>query len=1050
MFACLTRICALKSFSLLILTTSYCLVTFLGVTDICAQTSTPRPEMAKLENGKVVERPLVGGQTESFQLELSANQYANIDVEQLGIDVVVRLADTDGKPIIEFDDDPRTTGTESAEIAVREAAVIILTVVPRQKAAPAGRFEIKLTELRGAAEADLALDDARRFMYRATALWRAGRYDEALPLAEKALEICGRELGQDSLEYGRALFVMANIYSDNGGLDKAVELYKKGIELKEKAVGKDDISMTPLLNNYAAVLKDKGDYPNAVALFQRVLEIRKKVLEPDHLLIASAFLNLASVYRLTGNVSKAAELYEQALKIRENALPPNHPDIATVLNNIANLYDDLERAEPLYKRALAIREMAFGPDSQEVGQTLYNFAVVYADAGDVAKADQTCRRALAIFEKKLGPEHYLTSYPLNLLGGIDRVTGKFDEAEDVYKRSIAIKEKAQGPYHPDLAGALTNLANLYAVKGETDKAVETQARANEIYEFNTALNLTVGSEREKLAYLTTLNFIQDQTLTLNIRTANRSLTAADLGMTSILRRKGRVLDAMSDSMRALRSRLSNEDQAIIDRLNDATTKLASLVVDGPPAGNLEAYRKQLDALVSEREGIENQISRLGAGYYATNKSVTLGAVRNVIPEDSALLEFAVYHPISPKSFEFGSTRSDDRERSGAARYVAYILHHTGETKWVDLGEASVIDGAIRDLRNAVRDPKRSDVEELARKLDEKIMKPLRSIISGSTHLLISSEGELNLMPFEALVGEDGKYLVEDYRITYLTSGRDLLRMGSGRENNGRPLIIANPAYGSSPSPQVAKAEAADRMVAKRTGRRSITATRSISDTYFAPLSGTAQEAQAIKKLFPDATILEGPQASKASLKKAAAPLLLHIATHGFFLTDNDLIPGSNRGVKPGSKEASPAAENPLVRSGLALAGANRRIPNNNDGILSSLEASGLDLWGTKLVVLSACDTGVGEVKTGEGVYGLRRSFIEAGAESLIMSLWPVSDTVTRELMINYYKNLKQGMGRGDALRQVQLEMLKRTERRHPFYWASFIQAGEWANLDGKR
>jgi len=110
----------------------------------------------------------------------------------------------------------------------------------------------------------------------------------------------------------------------------------------------------------------------------------------------------------------------------------------------------------------------------------------------------------------------------------------------------------------------------------------------------------------------------------------------------------------------------------------------------------------------------------------------------------------------------------------------------------------------------------------------------------------------------------------------------------------------------------------------------------------------------------------------------------------------------------------------------------------------------LNLWGTKLVTLSACDTGLGEVKNGEGVYGLRRAFLLAGAETLVMSLWPVSDYVTRELMTGYYKGLKQGQGRAEALRKVQLAMIGRKERRHPFYWAGFIQSGEWANLDGKR
>jgi CHAT domain-containing protein len=140
----------------------------------------------------------------------------------------------------------------------------------------------------------------------------------------------------------------------------------------------------------------------------------------------------------------------------------------------------------------------------------------------------------------------------------------------------------------------------------------------------------------------------------------------------------------------------------------------------------------------------------------------------------------------------------------------------------------------------------------------------------------------------------------------------------------------------------------------------------------------------------------------------------------------------------------------LLRSGLALAGVNVRGSGEDNGILTALEASGLNLWGTKLVVLSACDTGVGEVKNGEGVYGLRRALVLAGAETQMMSLWPVSDEGTRDLMIGYYTALQAGQGRGEALRQVQLKMLARPDRQHPFYWASFIQSGEWASLDGKR
>jgi CHAT domain-containing protein len=203
--------------------------------------------------------------------------------------------------------------------------------------------------------------------------------------------------------------------------------------------------------------------------------------------------------------------------------------------------------------------------------------------------------------------------------------------------------------------------------------------------------------------------------------------------------------------------------------------------------------------------------------------------------------------------------------------------------------------------------------------------------------------------------------------------------------------------------------------------------------YFAPLAATAGEAQAIKALFPKATLLMGRQATKATLTHVDAPSILHIASHGFFLDDERA-----------------RIENPLLRAGLALAGANLSRDPRDDGILTAQEASGLNLWGTRLVTLSACDTGVGEVRNGEGVYGLRRAFVLAGAETLVTSLWPVSDYVAREMMTAYYTGLRAGLGRGEALRRAKLAMLARKTRQHPFYWASFVQSGEWASLDGHR
>jgi CHAT domain-containing protein len=269
-------------------------------------------------------------------------------------------------------------------------------------------------------------------------------------------------------------------------------------------------------------------------------------------------------------------------------------------------------------------------------------------------------------------------------------------------------------------------------------------------------------------------------------------------------------------------------------------------------------------------------------------------------------------------------------------------------------------------------------------------------------------------------------------------------------SRSNPVIVADPLFGE---PAIPTRQPPAKQASARLPRGSFTAAADLSAVYFAPIAGTGEEARAIKALFPEATLLTGRSATKATLQQLEAPRMLHIASHGFFLEDTarDGKDGNESAVNgTRAMSASLEVENPLLRSGLALAGANLTRDSHDDGILTALEASGLDLWGTKLVTLSACDTGVGEVRNGEGVYGLRRAFVLAGAETLVMTLWPVSDYITREPMAAYYTGLRAGLGRGDALRQAKLAMLKQNDRRHPFYWASFIQSGEWASLDGKR
>jgi CHAT domain-containing protein len=333
----------------------------------------------------------------------------------------------------------------------------------------------------------------------------------------------------------------------------------------------------------------------------------------------------------------------------------------------------------------------------------------------------------------------------------------------------------------------------------------------------------------------------------------------------------------------------------------------------------------------------------------------------------------------------------------------------------------------------------------------------RTSVTAVRQLFISPDGSLNLIPFAALVDEQSKYLVERYNFTYLTSGRDLLRLQQQQPSKEPPVVIADVDF-NTPGSLAARPGTTD---PSRGATPAVSASGPrIGGIQFEPLQellSSLDEANTLKQLLKNATVWTKQAATETALKQVSGPAILHIATHGFFIEDgfnpqNTVVAGTRLAIRrTGSGEPlEMRLRNPLLRSGLFLAGANAGKSGNDDGVLTALEAAGLDLSGTRLVVLSACDTGLGEVRNGDGVYGLRRALVLAGSETQVISLWAVSDEGTRDLMNEYYRRLEAGEGRGEALRQTQLKLLANPKRQHPFYWASFIQSGEWANLNGKR
>jgi CHAT domain-containing protein/Tfp pilus assembly protein PilF len=1051
----------------------------------------------QLEVGKQIERELTGGQSHSYQMTLAAGQYVKLVVDQRGIDVVVKLFGPDGKQVTVYDSEIRMQGRERVELTAEDAGSYRTEVLVKYKNAAAGRYQIQVVEVRVATDNDRALHKARNLTTEFARLNRTGKYDEARLLVERVLEIRERVLGPEHLDVARALTDLAILYfrmgdsakaepffqrarairekllesehpdvagslnnlailyKTRGDYTRAEPLYQRARAIWEKALGPEHLYVIYSLNNLAILYQLKGDFDKAEPLFQRALLILEKTLGPEHPDVAQALNNLADLYRNRGDYVKAELSFQRALNIREKALESEHPDVAQALHNLATLYRDMgdhAKAERFNRRALIIREKVLGPDHHDIANTLRNLAYIYEDSGDYAKGEPLLQRALLILEKALGTEHIEIANALNHLANLYRKRGDYAKAEPRFQRALTISEKSLGPKHPYVAGALNDLALLYAAKGDIARALTFLSRANAANEHNFALNLAIGSERQKLAYLTRFSRETDFTLSFQSQTALNDSQALDLAFTTLLRRKGRGLDAMTDTIATLRRHASLQDQELFDKLADARSQLATLTLKEPDVAQPNIYRKRTEELEGEIDKLEGELSSRSAEFRRQTQPVTIKDVQAALPAGSALVEFAVYSPLDPKT-----------EKRNHQRYLVYLLTTQGPPKWVDLGEAAVIDRAVDAWRKGLRDPNRTDVTRLARALDQKVMRPVRSLLSkmpgDARRLLIAPDGSLNLIPFAALVDERSRYLVERYTISYLTSGRDLLRLQTSEPSKSVPLIMANPLFGigetagTRVNQSPANSPAGDLPGNKAPGRNDP------REVFFEQLPGTRREALAIKALLPEASLLLRENATEAALKEVHAPSILHIATHGFFLDDQEAPPPDARGLltnntlrisDPRLMKWAANIDNPLLRSGLALAGVNQHSGGDDDGLLTALETASLNLWGTKLVVLSACDTGVGKVKNGEGVYGLRRALVLAGSETQVISLWPVLDRETRGMMAGYYRRLMKGEGRGEALRQIQLEMLKGGKLRHPYYWASFIQAGEWANLDGKR
>lgn len=775
--------------------------------------------------------------------------------------------------------------------------------------------------------------------------------------------------------------------------------------------------------------------------------------------LASANLIAARVLAKALAYSEAEARYLRALEYGEQAFGKAAPELIGCLGELGQLALTRGLPERGAKYLVRAHDIAKASARDELPSTVKDLGLLLSHRGDHAAAISVLTRALALYSAQSTPSAALGKLATRLyLASVQDDAGQFEQAEAsyvalgreldallaqqpallglkaVYLRSYGVHHLRQAHYPraeqllleaqavtarvlpPGSPTALKqgcDLGEVYWASGDLARSLDPIGRCFDAREDDIARVLATGTEEQKRAFLGSYLVAFQKTMNAQRLGGNDNVKLNRLALTQVLRTKGRVLDAMTKGGLASRAQETEETRGLMQRLVSVRASMANLASSGLGSAS------ELKRLGDEAAELENKLTQDSAGYRAATQHIDVASVQAKLGSDDALLEIVEYRPLD----------AHYRKAEPELRYLAYVVQSSGEPRAFDLGPASAIDGAVNRLRAALRRPDR-DALAPARALHDLVMKPLGSAFGDKRHVFVAPDGALSAVPFAALADANG-FLLEKYDFTYLTSGRELLRFGVESPATGPVVAFANPEFGAPEGQANAKVSSG--------------ATK-LSRVVFEPLPGTQAEADELRRLFPEAVVRTGADASEAEVKRVKRPFVLHLATHGYFLPTQSLATLRNADGSALDTESAgqrlAVAENPLIRSGLAFAGATGlRGRDGEDGVLTALEASSLDLAGTQLVVLSACQTAEGEISQGEGVYGLRRALTIAGAESLVMSLWSVDDEATSYLMRGYYRRLKEGMGRTAALRDVQRVLAGRAATQHPYFWAAFIPSG---------
>ncbi len=922
----------------------------------------------------------------------------------------------------------------------------------------------------------------------------AGRLDVADSLFAAGLGILDQLESPDPAEVARVLGYLANVRHMRLDVMGAISFNRRALDLQEQLHGIRSIYTVTTRSNLASLLTSASEYAEARDLLDLQIEIITSAgREGEELARVYAFLG--DVNEMIGDYEEALRLQMRALEIREASHAPDHPMLILNRLKVGAVLGVLGHLDESYETITQAREdwhRHRGPDDpyttnfdRDLGKTLKGM-------GRLSEAHAALNRAVEGSDRISGKDAPKTIEILVMLASLMMQEGDHAAAREALTHAAEAYGRSLGPGHPGVATCGDLLAQACFLDGDYPEAFVQALAAERIITQHTRLASRSLPERQALLNARSRGTPLD--LALSLADAVPLPDALPQLWDALIRSRSVVLDEMAGRNR--RPSGDPEAEALWDDYQAASGKLANLFLRDPGGSDPERHRQMIDDARRAMEEAQRKLpgSEEGREWLVRSEEIGWTDVREALPSGAALLSYVLH-----RQYDFAATGTaveiEGFSIAGTTlRYRAFVLTPgSGEPVTLDLGDAGEVDALIAEWQReaslgalfADRNPAEAILayNSASGELRERIWDPAASLLEGASRVFVVPDAQIHLVNLASLPLADGRYLIEsEAAIHYLTAERDLARPPASRGRDG-VLVLGSPDFESTgdpaPTSGYTAGEWTDEPLFASAFRSAPLECDYLAGLRFAPLPAALEEAREVAGLWesglfsqvheslpeaaPQVLLLTGSAASEEAFKRLAPGAgVIHVATHGYFLHSHCpsgftgtrgiglLIPESMEGQPPDPAPVS-AAVNPLLLSGLALAGANQREaapPDGEDGILTAQEIAALDLSGVRWAVLSACDTGTGQVMNGEGVFGLRRAFEIAGAGTLVTSMWSVRDEAARVWMNAFYTAaIEDEASASEASRAASLAALnagrERGEIPHPSDWAAFIVSGDW-------